>query len=83
MTNMIDELEPRSGICGVDPRNPPNELVQMSIAISLKRIADSMCADHLGLAEWIAAHYENQDIGHVDFRVECKRRAGAILGDRP
>jgi hypothetical protein len=55
----------------------------MLIAISLKRIADAMCADHLGLAEWITAHYENQDIGHVDFRVECKRRAAAILGDRP
>lgn len=79
---MTDEFEPDAPLHG-DPRNRPHELFQASIAISLKRIADAMCADHLGLAEWIAAHYENQNVGHVDFRVECKRRADAILGNRP
>lgn len=77
---MIDELEPTARIGGADPRNPPNEIVQVSIAISLKRIADAMVRDNLGLAEWIAREYENQNIGHVDFRTEAKRRADSILG---
>lgn len=76
---MID-LEPNAPMHG-DPRNPANELVQISIAISLKRIADAMTRDTLGLADWITREYANQDLNHVDFRVESKRRADAILGD--
>jgi hypothetical protein len=80
---MIDELEPLSRTGGADPRNPPNEIVQVSIAISLKRIADAISRDNLGLAEWISREYANQDLSHVDFRVEGKRRADKILGDAP
>ena len=37
----VNKLEPVDDlIC--DRRNPPNEAVQMSIAISLKRIADNL-----------------------------------------
>lgn len=77
---MINDLEPNAPSHG-DPRNRGNEVIQASIAISLKRIADAMRPDHLGLAEWIAREYENQNVSHVDFRVEVKRRADSILGD--
>jgi len=76
---MIDELEPTARIGGADPRNPPNEIIQLSVAISLKRIADAMMRDNFGLAEWISSAYENQNLGHIDFRVEAKRRADKIL----
>lgn len=35
--------------------------------------------DLLAFAEWVSYHYENQDMNHVDFRVEAKRRADAAL----
>jgi hypothetical protein len=39
-------LEPEAiQLC--DPRNPANELGSISIAISLKRIADAICGDDL------------------------------------
>jgi hypothetical protein len=37
---LLDRLEPDLADLGVDERNPVNELVQVSQAISLKRIAD-------------------------------------------
>ena len=39
-----DLLEPGS-LDFADPRNPQNESAQLSIAISLKRIADTLCGD--------------------------------------
>lgn len=33
--------------------------------------------------KWISVHYENQDINHVDFRVEAKRLADAALDEIP
>lgn len=76
----MTDLEPNAPSHG-DPRNPANELFQASIAVSLKRIADAMTLDSLGLVEWVSREYENQNISHVDFRVEAKRRADRILGD--
>ena len=76
----MTDLEPNAPSHG-DPRNPVNGLFQDSIAISLKRMADALTLDSLGLAEWIAKEYENQNVSHVDFRVEAKRRADRILGD--
>jgi len=32
-----------------------------------------------GALKWIDYHYENQDMSHVDFRVEAKTRAVAAL----
>lgn len=35
--------------------------------------------DLLAFAEWISYHYDNQDMNHVDFRVEAKRLADAAI----
>lgn len=35
--------------------------------------------DMLAVLQWIADQYENQNLNHVDFRVEAKRRADEAI----